>query len=170
MKFFISHRGNLVGKNYDLENKPSYIDSAINEGFYVEIDLWVKNNKLYLGHDEPQYEIDEQFLLERKKHLWIHCKNYEAILYFNSNKFNYNYFWHQSDDITLTSKKYIWVYPGKQPINNSIAVLPEIYEDDLSKCNGICSDYIKKYKEKWQQEKDQHNPKTPKNQKRQEKK
>lgn len=34
---------------------------------------------------------------------------------------------------------------GKQPILNSIAVMPELYDDDISKCIGICSDYISKY-------------------------
>jgi hypothetical protein len=41
----------------------------------------------------------------------------------------------------------IWAYPGKQPIKGSIAVMPEIYNDDLSACAGICSDYIKNYNE-----------------------
>jgi len=41
----------------------------------------------------------------------------------------------------------MWVYPGKQPIKNSIAVLPEIFNDDIKDCTGICSDFIKKYKE-----------------------
>jgi hypothetical protein len=43
-----------------------------------------------------------------------------------------NYFFHQEDDITLTSKGYIWAYPGKQPIKNSIAVMPELNKDDLT--------------------------------------
>jgi hypothetical protein len=37
------------------------------------------------------------------------------------------------------------VYPGKQPIVGSIAVMPEIHSDEISKCLGICSDFIKKY-------------------------
>ena len=42
----ISHRGNLEGKNIELENDPTYIDSAIEKGFDVEIDLWVDNDGL----------------------------------------------------------------------------------------------------------------------------
>jgi hypothetical protein len=57
-----------------------------------------------------------------------------------------NYFWHQEDDVTLTSKGYIWAYPGKQPIKNSIAVMPELKNDNLSECIGICSDNISNYK------------------------
>jgi hypothetical protein len=59
----------------------------------------------------------------------------------------FNYFWHQKDDVTLTSKGYIWAYPGKQPLENSIAVLPELNEDNLTLAVGVCSDYIKDYKE-----------------------
>ena len=35
---------------------------------------------------------------------------------------------------------------GKQPIEDSIAVLPEIHKDNLDVCKGICSDYIENYK------------------------
>jgi hypothetical protein len=57
-----------------------------------------------------------------------------------------NYFWHESDKVTLTSKNIMWAYPGTQPLKGSIAVLPEWKEDDISQCAGICSDYIEKYK------------------------
>ena len=40
------------------ENKPEYLLQAIESGFFVETDLWLINNLLYLGHDEPQYEIN----------------------------------------------------------------------------------------------------------------
>ena len=35
---------------------------------------------------------------------------------------------------------------GKQPIKDSIAVMPELHQDDLAVCKGICSDYIINYK------------------------
>ncbi len=34
---------------------------------------------------------------------------------------------------------------GKQPVSNSIAVMPELYNDPISNCFGICSDFINKY-------------------------
>jgi hypothetical protein len=40
----------------------------------------------------------------------------------------------------------IWAYPGKQPIERSIAVMPEIFNDNVSTCIGVCSDYIENYK------------------------
>ena len=38
---FISHRGNLNGKNKKLENTPKYIIEAIKKGYHVEIDIMV---------------------------------------------------------------------------------------------------------------------------------
>ena len=60
-------------------------------------------------------------------------------------------FWHQKDDVTLTSRNFIWTYPGKPLTDNSIAVLPELNNDNSmkmlpKKLFGICSDYIKNYR------------------------
>ena len=139
----ISHRGNIAGPNPEQENHPDYIDNAISLGFDVEVDIWRIKKKWYLGHDEPQYQIKEDFFDQHG--LWCHAKNLEAIVEMSKHP-TIHYFWHQKDDITLTSKGYIWAYPGKQPIKDSIAVMPELYNDDISKCIGICSDNIKKYK------------------------
>jgi hypothetical protein len=142
----ISHRGNLTGPNPKRENSQSYVQEALDKGFYVEIDIWAIEDKLYLGHDKPQYDIDEIWLRLYRKNLWIHCKNINAVNYFSSKLKLFNYFWHEKDTLTLTSKNYIWAYPGKQPIKDSIAVMPEIYNDNPSQCLGICSDYIQNYK------------------------
>jgi len=52
----ISHRGNVRGPIKDKENRPSYIDCALGNGYDVEIDLRVIGDELWLGHDEPQYK------------------------------------------------------------------------------------------------------------------
>jgi hypothetical protein len=140
----ISHRGNIEGKNPQLENNPDYIDKAISLGYDVEIDLWFIDGRTYLGHDVPQYEVDDEWFANRANKLWVHCKNTDSLSWIRNTILHY--FWHEEDTLTLTSKNYIWVYPGKQPIIGSIAVMPEIYSDDVSKCLGICSDHIKKYK------------------------
>ena len=145
----ISHRGNIDGKKPHLENQPEYIDEAISLGYDVEIDIWGIDGELFLGHDEPQYPTDFDWLKERSSNLWIHCKNIDALLYFTDIDYSlelFNYFWHETDTVTLTSENWIWAFPGKQPINGSIAVLPEIYNDDVSDAAGVCSDYIEKYK------------------------
>ena len=142
----ISHRGNINGRIEEIENKPSYIDDAIKLGYDVEIDIWLNDGALYLGHDCIQYEISLLWLIDRIDKLWVHCKNIDAIEFFNKIENKFNYFWHQEDTLTLTSKGYIWVYPGKQPINHSIAVMPELFNDKLTSCIGVCSDYIQNYK------------------------
>jgi hypothetical protein len=144
----ISHRGNINGRIENYENRPEYIDDTIRLGYDVEVDVWVVDGVLFLGHDEPQYGIDMNWINKRKKQLWIHCKNIEAIefAYWFKDDENLNFFWHQEDTLTLTSRGYIWAYPGKQPIKNSIAVMPEIYNDNITDCIGVCSDYISNYK------------------------
>lgn len=142
----IAHRGNTNGIFESFENEPTYIDMAIKKEFDVEIDVWFKDNVLWLGHDKPQYGVDFRWFRDRIGKLWIHCKNVDAINYFKTCGYDFNYFWHETDTITLTSLNYIWAYPNKQPIENSIAVMPEINNDDTTKCIGICSDFIEKYK------------------------
>jgi hypothetical protein len=145
----ISHRGNVQGPSADRENTIPYIQKALDLGFEVEIDLRVSNDILYLGHDAPQHQLNIEWLKKNQDRLWIHCKEIKAIekiLDFSNSGISLNYFWHESDTLTITSKGYIWAYPGKQPISASIAVMPEIYGDKLDSCIGICSDYIEKYK------------------------
>jgi hypothetical protein len=143
----IAHRGNTVGRFESWENEPTYIDLAISRGYDVEVDVWFKDGIPFLGHDKPQYGVNWSWLNERRDKLWIHCKNVEAI-----NKFmgtaGFNFFVHENDTMTFTSMGHAWAYPGKQPILYSIAVMPELYDDDVSQCSGICSDYVEKYKDK----------------------
>jgi len=143
---FISHRGNLTGPEPEKENRISTIEYVLSKGFDCEIDIRYIDNKFYLGHDDIQEEVSIKWLNQRG--LWIHCKNIEAVEWFNeleSIGSDFNYFWHQEDDVTLTSMNFIWAYPGKQPIRKSIAVMPELNNDDVSECKGICSDIIKNY-------------------------
>lgn len=142
----IAHRGNTNGPMESWENEPTYIDTAIKKGFDVEVDVWYIDGQLYLGHDKPQYSIDFRWFRDRLTNLWVHCKNIEAVLFFKDIQYPFNYFWHETDTITLTSINHIWAYPSKQPIKKSIAVMPEIYNDDITECIGICSDYIENYK------------------------
>jgi len=142
----ISHRGNTNGRFENHENEPTYIDMALNKGFDVEVDVWYKDNMLWLGHDKPEYSVDNKFIIDRMDKLWVHCKNIEAIEFFMTCGWGLNYFWHETDTITLTSRGWIWAYPNKQPIKYSIAVMPELFNDNTTECIGICSDYIEKYK------------------------
>ena len=141
----ISHRGNINGKS-EQENHPSHIDYALKQGFDVEIDVWkVNKTEWYLGHDKPQYKIDLEFLKNDK--LWCHAKNIDALNDMLEYK-DIHCFWHQEDDVTLTSKGYMWTYPNKQLTDKSIAVCPEVWKIKIEQpklATGICSDYIERY-------------------------
>ncbi len=138
----ISHRGNINGKNSSEENKPDYINNALNLGYNVEIDVWFENHSFYLGHDMPQFEIDKKFLINNK--IWCHAKNFNSL--YEMSKINCHYFWHEEDKYTITSKGYIWAYPGEKINEKTICVLPERIDKKIDICAGICSDFIENYK------------------------
>ena len=135
----IAHRGNLNGKS-NKENKPGYIHKALGQDFDVEIDVWYIEDEFWLGHDIPQYKIEENFL--ENPRLWCHAKSIDTLYKMTSNSL-IHCFWHQEDDVTLTSRGYLWTYPGKQLTKKSICVLPEKrFEAEMV---GVCSDYIKEW-------------------------
>lgn len=144
----IAHRGNIDGKSPH-ENSPSLIDSVLELGYDVELDLWKNNEDFYLGHDFAEYLIGPniEWLLNRSKKLWIHCKNYDSLNAINTlNSDALNYFYHENDKFTITSKGYIWAYPSEIYKQNTICVMPEQYNTKiLDDCLGICSDYIKNW-------------------------
>ena len=137
----ISHRGNIRGSIPEKENRPSYIDCAIGSGHEVEIDVRYSNGSLWLGHDEPQYKIDHVWIEERKKYLWIHCKNIESLELLSS-MHQLNVFWHENDAYTLTSKGFIWTYPHRKVCEKSIIVCNNSKYAKYQNCFGVCSDYL----------------------------
>ena len=134
----ISHRGNLNGKS-DRENSPEYIEEALKSGYDVEIDVWYHQHSFYLGHDEPQYKVNEKYLEEVG--LWCHAKNIDALNQMIENG-KIHCFFHQEDDVTLTTEDYLWTYPGKQLTSNSICVMPSDHRIMTLDIAGICSDNI----------------------------
>ena len=146
----ISHRANLKGPDPSIENKPEAIVHAIKEGFAVEVDLRMKDRQLYFGHDEAQYETDINFLKKYKQNLWIHCKEMETMEFCLDQALHC--FWHNDDDYTLTNYRYVWAYPGKEPVGKlSILVMPEWHwkphEVLLKKPYGVCTDYPIEYQD-----------------------
>jgi hypothetical protein len=140
----ISHRGNLRGPKPEEENKPSYIDEAIDEYFEVEVDIRYLEGSFYLGHDKPEHFVDLYWLKERGDYLIFHCKNREALFLL---KDNYHCFYHINDPYTLTSKHKIWTYPGQEVGPDCIIVDqgPPLKEKILNwkkkGCHGVCSNY-----------------------------
>jgi hypothetical protein len=138
----IAHRGLIDGPNPTLENKPQTIKTALSKGFDAEVDVWYNNHSWYLGHDAPEYKVDFEFINNTR--LWIHAKNIEAIqelVYYSW----LNSFWHQNDDLVVTSRRNIWALPIKTLPFNCVCVMPEKFMSlDNIKQNSyyaVCTDY-----------------------------
>ena len=135
----ISHRGNINGPS-PKENKPEHIQIALDLGFDVEIDVWYyPENKGYFwfGHDEEEYLIEERWLKERQDNIWLHAKNIDAVEKLSFT--DMNWFWHEKDKMTLTSKGIPWCYPEVY-VENGVTVS---FDDDIDVPNyiyGICTD------------------------------
>lgn len=172
----IAHRGNISGPKPEFENNPEYIVQALDKGFDVEIDVWIDKTfeksydettikalrvleydseiellktGLFLGHKHPTYKVSKQFFYN--PNIWCHLKDIEAVQYFQKNLPNTNWFWHENDQLTLTSKGYVWGYQ-KLIIPNSVVVMPD-YLNIISmiiagfRFTGICADNILEIKE-----------------------
>ena len=142
----IAHKGNVNGPNPSTENTPQQIEWCIENGYDVEIDVRynVEKDKFYLGHDESKYEINWWWLAGKLEHLWIHCTDLTSLHEFTSNTSGYNYFWHQGDDYTLTSKGQIWASSGKPYKEDTVIVVENPEDVKEYDCYGICSDYVGK--------------------------
>jgi hypothetical protein len=145
----ISHRANLNGPYKHSENCPNQIKKAISKGFNVEIDLWKQDDKIYLGHDNPEFLIDSYFLFDISNSIWIHCKNIESAEFCCLN--NLTWFGHDIDNyVSIYGKNMIWRHPNSNSkfTKNTIAVLPELSRlsvSDLNSIGGVCTDYPLNY-------------------------
>ena len=141
----ISHRGNTNGVYPEKENTIEYIEDALRQGYHCEIDICkYDKEKFYLGHDEPQEAVSIEFLKENK--LWCHAKDFLALQAMTD--LGIHCFWHQNDKYTITSKGWIWAYPGQPGGNNTIAVHPEqLTKEQVKMFSGVCSDYVEKFRD-----------------------
>lgn len=144
---YISHRGNVNGPEPKNENNPIYIEKALTR-YDCEVDLRyeLSENQFYLGHDINQYPININWLIKNKNKLWIHCKDFYALNYLSNNQIDLNFFWHHSDDYTITSQGYIWTYPEKLTGDKSVIVDLELNYKSYKEnpVYGVCSDFISK--------------------------
>ena len=144
---YIAHRGLFNGPNSELENRIDQLEAALAAGFDLEIDLRWHEGMCWLGHDAPTYPIGPGWLAKNRERLWIHAKNIAALdMLFNT---DLNYFYHDQDDVTITSRGEFWTYPGRELTRNSIMLMPEWQDESLKNafnihCVGICSDWVEK--------------------------
>lgn len=159
----IAHRANLHGPSPDTENTLEAIQKCIELNIDMELDLWYREGKFFLGHDKPTTEFDLLNYNFNNSFVWFHCKDIKTLQqaytigFYTGQKWGdqYSYFFHDKDDMTLTTKLEFWTYPGKYLSWRSIAVLPDYetaeYErlvEELcvtDRIKGICTDYPLKW-------------------------
>jgi hypothetical protein len=147
----IAHRGNTCGRNIDLENRPDYILEALANGFDVEVDIWLINNKTYTGHDEPQYIVTEEFILNKR--LWLHAKNFDMFNYRTYKSLNI--FWHESDSYVLVRNGFIWTQNIEAANGGNTIILMDVDGTLLKKLTSFppdiyayCTDDLREAKAK----------------------
>ena len=144
----ISHRGNIDTVNLERENTKSYIQEAIDLGY----DVRYINNKFWLGHDEPDHEVDIEWLTKRKNNLWIHCKDFLSLAKLINS--DLRIFYHQDENHTIIGNtKAIWSHDIDDANHQSIIPLIDIdsvnsFKNFNQKYYGICSDFIKQVGDK----------------------
>ncbi len=153
MTKIISHRANLNGPASDENTLGSILRCLQEYNFDVEIDVWVLDNLIHIGHDLPsKFILDIQSFLfkfiQYKDRIWLHCKNIEAAVLFSALDIGFNFFGHSSDEFVLTSKGFIFTKPDV--VNkNAIVVMPELVSSKIEEAyfntKGILTDYPIQY-------------------------
>ena len=173
----------MHGPDVNIENQPKQLVEALTEGFDIEVDVRVEH--IYyehdvnvgaliklptpkigftIGHDDKSSlsHVDVEYFNDLAKRfpnqtIWIHCKNVETMVYFNTQalnkQFNIASFFHQEDDVAYVEGGLLWTHPKVKNWKDysiwSIQVLPELNmtpsefrEHFLNKqIFGVCTDY-----------------------------
>lgn len=145
---YVAHRGNIYNKQEENENSPEYIQEALSNEFFVEIDVWQRKNKTYLGHDEPQYQINlKDYPWYCNSNIFWHCKDMQTYIWFLENADYFCFFYQDSPGIAAINNSSImrgqqiyWTY--KYPISRGILMIDSQIEAIENNIAGLCSDEI----------------------------
>lgn len=152
----ISHRGNINGPVEETENNPNQIQLCIDLGYDVEVDLRMKNETPYLGHDQAEYEISTDWISRLKTNLWIHVKEYDALVWLMKNIPDATFFCHESDRYTLVSNGCVWSHDLSNSMTNK-CIIPLLSLEQVESYNftsqpnlyAVCTDYVTDCNRKW---------------------
>lgn len=153
----ISHRGNLAGPVPVLENFPSQVDAAIEEGFHVEVDLRVKGGDLYLGHDEPQYGVGPEWIQDRRDKLFLHLKDFDAFKLVARDAPDWTFICHSADPYTAVwaPEGYLLWLHDLSLVPDASTLVPLLSRDQLlhyeyfAVVAGVCTDYPREARALW---------------------
>lgn len=144
----ISHRGNIDGVITSKENSPEYIDTAINLGYDVEVDIRFIDGKFWLGHDTPDYLVNIEWMDKRREFLWFHCKDLYSATELTRLDSGLVKFCHTSDSFVLVSNGTVWVHDLNLKLDD-LSVIPLLSMSDIQNYNnnkevyGVCTDFPK---------------------------
>lgn len=136
----ISNKGNISGPNSHLENTPDYIDSTIEQGYNVKIDLWYIHNKCFLGQDGPKTEVSWEWIIKNAEYLWVNCMNISTFSFLLENAKPLNFFYNKLDQVTLTSQGFAWSNNNEHTKGTIVCDT-----DDIDDVLGLCSDHVAKW-------------------------
>jgi hypothetical protein len=158
----ISHRGNLEGPEPTFENKMETFQKAMDLGYSLELDIWHKDDGLYLGHDGPDTKTSFEELLKLTigypyQNVYVHCKTLETlqecVKEIPLGLFScFVPFFHDVDDCIMLMNGVVWIHPHatKKSLHrpsHSILVCPDPiknnYIDELpwNEYAGVCTDF-----------------------------
>lgn len=156
----IAHRALLQGPNPSLENSPEAIERAIDQGFMVEVDINSASGMEfdfvlghgYLNHSSIVWGVSIDYVIDIAPYTYFHCKDLKVLNHLLHLRCIPYAFFHDIDQGVMTTDGKIWTYPGQEVYKNSIAVLPESWNPDISleanlnatkklDCYGICTDW-----------------------------
>ena len=144
----LCHRGNLTGSVKELENNFGILIQRTLQEYPVEVDVWLHEKNLWLGHDKPEYKVSLDWLASDKRRL-IHAKDGKTFEYLlqeaGKRALDLHIFYHTDEDYVLTNKGMVICYPGKPLLEGSMCMMPEranYKPQELQRCFSVCSDSI----------------------------
>jgi hypothetical protein len=144
----IAHRGNIYGPRRSYENDPNVIDSVLNLRIDCEVDVYAVGDDIWLGHDATTHKTSLDWLTSRSGNLWIHAKNAEAMFVLHRHNemssIPLNFFWHETDKVTLTSQGYGWTVLPQFTNPRTVLMCADDSWQTTKPWNfyKICTDYI----------------------------
>jgi hypothetical protein len=144
----IAHRGLLAGPDHVTENSIERLTANAMSGQQSECDVWFVDGKYWLGHDAPTTPISLEWLCAHREWLLIHAKTpatFHALYQLNQCEgANLHLFYHTDEDLVLTTRGHVIVYPGEPVLTGWISMMPERAPDQpITNAAVICSDFIR---------------------------
>jgi hypothetical protein len=143
----IYHRGNSRGAP-DTENDPNCLSTIVAAGRHVEVDVWLRDGAVFVGHDAPTHIVAWDWLVALAPRALIHCKDGATFVglrtWFAERGLEADLFYHTTEDYALSTGGKIIVYPGRPLFPNCLSMMPEsIGRKPLAEpCAEICSDIL----------------------------